>query len=77
MKTPSTAQARLLASAPRGGGGVTVTPNGYIPATVRVCAKRGWLSPTDDRGVHPSGQAWIRYAVSPDGLRALGRALTK
>jgi hypothetical protein len=75
MAKPSSAQAKFLARCWGNDLKPPVIPHGYIDPTTRACIKHGWLSPTDERGTHPNGDEYIRYALSHDGLRALARAL--
>ena len=76
MHTPSKAQAKLIARLWGSGKGTLVQPDGPKDPTVLACIKRGWLSPTDERGTFPNGAAFIAYAPSLDGLKAMCKAVS-
>lgn len=75
MAKASVAQAKLLARCWGGDFKPAVSVHGFNDPTTLVCVKRGWLSPTNDRGTYPNGSEFIRYTISADGVAAMATAV--
>lgn len=71
--TPSRAQAQLIARLWGKDRCITasIERGGYVEPTVRICIKRGWISPTGVEGEYPNGSRFGLFVVNASGLEAL------